>query len=77
MRWLRPSYSSLEDMISLSIVDPDMGDQGWEFSDAPGCIPDVVNGTRVSASEFHDRSHPETRAAAKSIKTAKTLAALI
>jgi putative glutathione S-transferase len=34
----------LEDSISLSIVDPYMGPQGWAFSDAPGCIPDTVNG---------------------------------
>ncbi len=34
----------LEDIISLSIVDPHMGEQGWRFSDAPGCIPDGVNG---------------------------------
>ena len=34
----------LEDVISLSIVDPYMGEQGWRFSDAPGCIPDSVNG---------------------------------
>ena len=36
----------LEDVISLSIVDPVIHDQGWEFSDAPGCIPDTVNGFR-------------------------------
>lgn len=34
----------LEDAISISIVDALMGDQGWVFSDAPGCIPDTVNG---------------------------------
>jgi putative glutathione S-transferase len=34
----------LEDSISLSIVDPYMGPQGWAFSDAPGCIPDTING---------------------------------
>ncbi len=34
----------LEDVISLSIVDPHMGEQGWRFSAAPGCIPDTVNG---------------------------------
>lgn len=36
----------LEDAISLSIVDPFMGADGWTFSEAPGCIPDTVNGTR-------------------------------
>lgn len=34
----------LEDVISISIVDPLMGDEGWLFSDGPGCIPDTVNG---------------------------------
>jgi glutathionyl-hydroquinone reductase len=34
----------LEDAISLSIVDPHMGEQGWVFSDGPGCVPDTVNG---------------------------------
>ncbi len=36
----------LEDVISLSIVDPFMGAEGWAFSDGPGCIPDTVNGKR-------------------------------
>lgn len=36
----------LESMISLSIVDPFMGEDGWFFSDGPGCIPDTVNGFR-------------------------------
>lgn len=33
----------LEDIISLSIVDPVMGENGWEFSENTDCIPDVVN----------------------------------
>ncbi|MFP4415343.1 glutathione S-transferase family protein [Coleofasciculus sp.] len=36
----------LEEAISLSIVDPFMDEEGWEFSDAPGCIPDTVHGSR-------------------------------
>ena len=36
----------LEHAISLSIVDPWMRENGWEFSDGPGCIPDMVNGAR-------------------------------
>jgi putative glutathione S-transferase len=36
----------LQDVISLSIVDPVMRDDGWEFSDGRGCIPDTVNGFR-------------------------------
>jgi putative glutathione S-transferase len=33
----------LEEAITVSIVDPYMGDDGWFFSDAPGAIPDTVN----------------------------------
>lgn len=33
----------LTDAISVSVVDPYMGDDGWWFSDAPGTIPDTVN----------------------------------
>ena len=36
----------LEDVISVSVVDPLMSDEGWHFSDGPDCIPDTVNGTR-------------------------------
>jgi putative glutathione S-transferase len=36
----------LEDVVTLSVVDPVMHDDGWEFSEAPGCIPDTVNGFR-------------------------------
>jgi len=34
----------LDPVISLSVVDPFMGRDGWHFSDGPGCIPDTVNG---------------------------------
>lgn len=36
----------LEDAISLSVVDPYMGDDGWFFSNAPDVIPDTVNSTK-------------------------------
>ena len=36
----------LEGVISMSILDPVMGDQGWEFGDGPGTIADTVNGKR-------------------------------
>ncbi len=36
----------LEDVISLSVVAPEIDQNGWEFSDGPGCIPDTVNGSR-------------------------------
>lgn len=34
----------LEGLISISVVDPLMGKEGWVFSSAPGAIPDNVNG---------------------------------
>ncbi|HEY8514679.1 MAG TPA: glutathione S-transferase family protein [Candidatus Binatia bacterium] len=39
----------LEDVISLSVVHPFMGENGWEFDvdgEVPGTIPDTVNGAR-------------------------------
>ena len=38
------TLKKLEDAISLSIVDPHMGEDGWHFSSEPGCVPDTVNG---------------------------------
>ena len=32
------TLKQLEDVISVSIVDPVMEDDGWEFSEGPGCI---------------------------------------
>ncbi len=37
------SLKGLEAAIGLSIVAPFLGEQGWEFSDMPGTIPDTVN----------------------------------
>jgi putative glutathione S-transferase len=34
----------LEWAISMSVLDPVMGEESWVFSDWPGCIPDTVNG---------------------------------
>jgi glutathionyl-hydroquinone reductase len=36
----------LEDVISLSILEPVMGEAGWEFGSGPGTIPDYVNQTK-------------------------------
>jgi len=35
----------LENIISVSVVDPLMLDNGWEFSNNEGCIPDSINNT--------------------------------
>jgi putative glutathione S-transferase len=34
----------LEDVISVSIVEPALSPQGWQFGDYPGATPDGVNG---------------------------------
>jgi putative glutathione S-transferase len=34
----------LESVISVSVVDPLMGDDGWIFSDEPGCDADPIHG---------------------------------
>ncbi|MDT8318453.1 MAG: glutathione S-transferase family protein, partial [bacterium] len=38
------SLKGLKEAISLSVVDPFMGDDGWAFSDYPGSIPDSIKG---------------------------------
>jgi putative glutathione S-transferase len=35
----------LEDVVSLSVVEPIQGLQGWEFGTGPGATPDTANGT--------------------------------
>jgi len=35
---------ALESVVSVSIVDPMMGSEGWVFSENDGCIPDMANG---------------------------------
>ena len=48
----------LERGISLSVVHPHMGDDGWEFRDAPGTIPDTVNGARY-LHEVYTKAKPD------------------
>jgi putative glutathione S-transferase len=33
----------LEDMISVSVVHPHMGSNGWTFADGPGVVPDPIH----------------------------------
>jgi glutathionyl-hydroquinone reductase len=40
---LMRELKGLNEVISVSIVDAVMSDQGWRFSDAPDAIPDFVN----------------------------------
>ncbi len=37
------SLKGLEAVVGISIVDPVISDQGWQFSNYPGCITDSVN----------------------------------
>lgn len=48
----------LEEVISLSVVDWLMGENGWRFSERPGCIPDMVNGARY-LHEVYTRARPD------------------
>lgn len=41
------TLKGLESAISVSVVDPYMGPDGWRFSDRPGCTPDTVNGAAL------------------------------
>src|SRR6266508_1292559 len=34
----------LEDVVSMSVVEPLYGPRGWKFGPRPGAIPDTVNG---------------------------------
>ncbi|PMB01171.1 glutathione-dependent reductase [Fischerella thermalis CCMEE 5268] len=34
----------LQDIVGMSVVAPEIHDNGWEFTDEAGCIPDTVNG---------------------------------
>lgn len=36
----------LEEAISISVVNPFMGDDGWTFAEAPGVVPDPIQGAR-------------------------------
>ena len=38
------TLKGLEDIISVSVVDPFMGEEGWAFRDGPGNLADEVNG---------------------------------
>ena len=38
------ALKGLEDAISVSVVDPHMGEEGWVFGNTPGATPDSING---------------------------------
>lgn len=47
----------LEDVISVSIVEPELSDQGWRFGDAAGADRDTVNGASF-LHEIYTRADP-------------------
>lgn len=40
------ALKGLEDLITVSVVDPHMGEEGWVFGDFPGATPDGVNNAK-------------------------------
>jgi glutathionyl-hydroquinone reductase len=48
----------LEDVISVSVVDPHMGDEGWVFGDFPGATPDHLFG-KTRLYEVYLEAQPE------------------
>lgn len=40
------ALKGLEDVVSVSVVHPHMGDDGWEFGEYPGAIADPIHGAR-------------------------------
>ena len=48
----------LEQVISVSVVHPHMGDDGWEFGDFPGSTPDPIHGARY-LHEVYTRAVPD------------------
>lgn len=48
----------LEPAISVSVVHPHMGEQGWSFSDYPGALPDTVNHAKY-LHEIYTKAKPD------------------
>jgi putative glutathione S-transferase len=52
------ALKKLEAVISVSVVDWLMLENGWVFSDRPGCVPDSVNGARYMH-EIYTKAMPD------------------
>jgi glutathionyl-hydroquinone reductase len=52
------SLKGLEEVISISVVEPLYGPHSWRFGDSPGTIPDSVNGASELA-EIYLRADPK------------------
>lgn len=48
----------LEDVISVSVVQPVLSEQGWRFGEYPGATPDEVNGATY-LHELYTRADPQ------------------
>ena len=55
---LMRGLKGLQDYISLSVVDPVLGADGWQFSDFPGTIADPIFGAR-SLPEIYTKAKAE------------------
>ncbi len=52
------ALKGLESIVGASAVDPYMGEWGWTFSDAPGCVPDPLYGAE-HLFELYTRAVPD------------------
>jgi putative glutathione S-transferase len=48
----------LDSVVSVSVVHPHMGEQGWSFDEFPGTVPDTVNHTRY-LHEVYTKAKPD------------------
>lgn len=51
------TLKKLADLISVTVVEPRLTDQGWHFGDFPGAGPDTLNGARY-LHELYTRADP-------------------
>lgn len=52
------TLKGLEDMIGVTVVNPQLTEQGWQFGDYPGADEDVLNGARYMH-ELYTRADPQ------------------
>lgn len=52
------TLKGLEDMIGVTVVNPQLTEQGWQFGDYPGAGEDVLNGARYMH-ELYTRADPQ------------------
>ena len=52
------ALKGLEDMISVSVVNSYMGENGWTFEPGDGVVPDTVNGSKY-LHQLYTKAYPE------------------